>query len=47
MPSWPQLLARSFPRLSSEGFEIIDEPSDRYNCIAYAAGDTGVWWDHN
>jgi hypothetical protein len=45
--SWAQLLARAFPRLSSEGFEIIDEPSDRYNCIAYAAGDTNEWWDHN
>ena len=46
-PSWAQLLAKAFPRLSSEGFEIIDEPSDRYNCIAYAAGDISVWWDHN
>ena len=46
-PSWAQLLARAFPRLPREGFEIIDGPSDRYNCIAYAAGDTGQWWDHN
>lgn len=46
-PNWDQLLTRAFPRLSSEDFEIIDEPSDRYNCIAYAAGDTGEWWDHN
>ena len=45
-PSWAGLLAKAFPRLSSEGFEIIDGPSDRYNCIAYAAGDTGAWWDH-
>ena len=45
--SWAQLLARAFPRLSIESFEIIDGPSDRYNCIAYAAGDTSEWWDHN
>ena len=46
-PSWAELLTKAFPRLSSEGFEIIDGPSDRYNCIAYVAGDIGVWWDHN
>ena len=24
----------------------MDPPSDRYNCIAYAAGDTRQWWDY-
>ena len=39
-PSWVQL----FPRLSGEGFKIVEQESDRYNCIAYAAGDTTNWW---
>ena len=46
-PSWAHLLNRAFPRLSSEGFQIVDQPSDQYNCIAYAAGDLGKWWDYN
>ena len=33
-----------FPKLAAEGFEIVDPPSDRYNCIAFAVGDTGKWW---
>ena len=43
-PSWTDLLTTAFPNLANEGFEIVDEPSPRYNCIAYAAGDTGRWW---
>ena len=35
-----------FPSLRNEGFTVVDPPSDRYNCIAYAAGDTSQWWDH-
>ena len=46
-PRWVRLLVELFPRLSDEGFEVVDEPSDRYNCIAYAAGDTSEWWDHD
>lgn len=42
--SWTNLLTREFPNLASEEFEIIDQPSEWYNCIAYAAGDTGRWW---
>lgn len=37
-------LAGLFPKLSAEGFEIVAPPLDRYNCIAFAAGDTGAWW---
>ena len=33
-----------FPKLAAEGFEIVDPPSNRYNCIAFAVGDTGKWW---
>lgn len=38
-------LTRAFPKLVSEGYEIICPPSDAYNCIAYAAGDTSQIWD--
>ena len=38
------MLEEEFPRLSSEGFETIGQESERYNCIAYAAGDTTDWW---
>ena len=34
----------SFPNLRHEGFTVVDPPSDTYNCIAYAAGDTSQWW---
>ena len=46
-PRWAQLLITAFPKLSSEEFEIVEGPSERYNCIAYAASDTSKWWDHN
>ena len=41
---WRQTLAAAFPRLAREGYEIVGEPTGRYNCIAYAAGDTNEWW---
>lgn len=41
---WTQSLVEVFPRLSGETFEIVAQPSIRYNCIAYAAGDVGQWW---
>ncbi|MXZ23564.1 MAG: hypothetical protein F4Y80_01640 [Caldilineaceae bacterium SB0665_bin_21] len=37
-------LADLFPKLATQGFKIVEPPSDRYNCIAFAAGDTGAWW---
>ena len=43
-PSWARLLAGAFPRLSSETFEFVAQPSIQYNCIAYAAGDASQWW---
>ncbi|MCY4276579.1 MAG: hypothetical protein OXE81_01915 [Gammaproteobacteria bacterium] len=42
--SWERLLAEQFPKLASEGFHIVEQASRRYNCIAYAAGDTTDWW---
>ena len=41
---WTELLVGAFPNLTNEGFEIVDRPSERYNCIAYAVGDTMKWW---
>ncbi|MCY3693393.1 MAG: hypothetical protein OXI54_12245 [Chloroflexota bacterium] len=34
------------PHLASEGYEITSNPTDEYNCIAYAAGETDRWWSH-
>lgn len=47
LPRSARFLAREFRRLSYEGFEIVGEPSKRYNCIAYAAGDTTNPWSHH
>lgn len=41
---WTDLLVGAFPNLASEGFSIVGAPSEVYNCIAYAAGDTSKWW---
>ena len=43
-PRLAQALIAAFPNLSGEDFEIVGEPSERYNCIADAAGDVGQWW---
>ena len=42
---WTQSLAEAFPGLSGESFGIVAPTSNRYNCIAYAAGDVSRWWD--
>lgn len=41
---WAQILIAAFPNLSDEGFEIVEQSSESYNCMAYAAGDTTEWW---
>jgi hypothetical protein len=33
-----------FPGLSGSGYVITSPADDRYNCIAWAAQDTGRWW---
>ena len=43
-PSDRARLIRDFPNLASEDFEIVCQACDAYNCIAYAAGDTGRPW---
>lgn len=45
-PRWMTWLNVSFPNLRNEGFTVVDPPSDLYNCVAYAAGDTSRWWAH-
>ncbi len=45
-PRWMTWLNLSFPNLRNEGVNVVEPPSDRYNCVAYAAGDTSQWWDH-
>jgi len=47
MRRWAQDLISEFPQLASEDYEIVGDPTDQYNCIAYAAGDTSRWWEHN
>jgi hypothetical protein len=33
-----------FPGLARGGCQITSPRSPRYNCIAWAAGETGAWW---
>ena len=44
---WAPALIAAFPNLSGEAFEIVEQPSGSYNCIAYAANDTSQRWDPN
>jgi hypothetical protein len=37
-------LMNLFPKLSAENHEITSPKTVRYNCIAWAAGDTDRWW---
>ena len=42
MPS--SRLEELFPRLAGSSYSIDSESTRRYNCIAWAAEDTGRWW---
>lgn len=33
-----------FPMLRATGFDATSAATDRYNCIAWAAGDASRWW---
>jgi hypothetical protein len=33
-----------FPRLRGANYQVTSPRSDRYNCIAWAAGDSTDWW---
>ncbi|MHB1426826.1 MAG: DUF7689 domain-containing protein [Gemmataceae bacterium] len=37
-------LEQLFPRLRGTAYRITSPASEVYNCIAWAAGDTGHWW---
>ena len=37
-------LEQLFPRLLQEGYRIESPRTPRYNCIAWAGGDTTRWW---
>lgn len=34
-----------FPNIASSGFSITSPATSEYNCIAWAATDTGAWWE--
>ncbi len=38
------MLEHAFPRLGQNGYRITSQASQVYNCIAWAANDTGNWW---
>lgn len=44
-PNHATHLTRIFPNLWGGGYAVIGPPSDQYNCIAYAAGDTSQHWE--
>ena len=35
-----------FPNIGIDGYTVTSNPSEDYNCIAWAAGDTTSWWSH-
>ena len=37
-------LEQLFPNLQSSEYSVESEPTDSYNCIAWAAGVTDKWW---
>lgn len=38
-------IRRFFPRLFGNEYELTSKRTRRYNCIAWAAGDTSRWWE--
>ena len=37
-------LEQVFPGLRVSGYQVTSPKADRYNCIAWAAGDVSNWW---
>ncbi|HEY7329870.1 MAG TPA: hypothetical protein VH592_19705 [Gemmataceae bacterium] len=37
-------LEEMFPRLAGSGYRVTSPRDGDYNCIAWAAGDTHLWW---
>lgn len=40
-----QKIEASFPNLKNSGYSITSPATIEYNCIAWAAGDAGAWWE--
>lgn len=38
-------LEQSIPALIGTGYKLTSDPSEEYNCVAWAAGDTSKRWD--
>jgi hypothetical protein len=38
------IAASLFPKLTAQNHTITSPPTTKYNCIAWAAGDTTNWW---
>ena len=36
----------TFPGLVESGYEVISEPTEVYNCVAWAVGSDTEWWSH-
>lgn len=43
--SGKERIARWFPNLRSEDYEIVRPEDPTYNCVAWAAGRTDAWWE--
>lgn len=39
-----QRLVSIFPGLATTTYQLTSPATDKYNCIAWAAGDDGFWW---
>jgi hypothetical protein len=39
------VIGLAFPRLTPTNFQVTSPATTDYNCIAWAAGDTGHWWE--
>jgi hypothetical protein len=37
-------IEQTFPALHDSGYRLTSPKDDRYNCIAWAAGDVSNWW---
>jgi hypothetical protein len=37
-------IAQAFPGLRGTAYQVTSPHDDKYNCIAWAAGDTTDWW---
>jgi hypothetical protein len=38
-------MENTFPDLSKTGYRLTSDEDAMYNCIAWAAGEDGRWWE--